>query len=571
MSHAEAYARWVLDPANEIRTGRLIKLAAKRFLSDLEREDIYFDEDEANKMISFAQNKCCLWEDKWAGVPMDVRPWMMFIFQQIYGWMRTSDGLRRITKVYIQISKKNAKTTLSGIAANFHLLADFRINTPKVFVGANNHEQAGICVNITGKIIKESPELNKYTVGRKPILRMFNYGENIIRTVLNSKTRQGFIRPLSKEGSDNTSKTSGGKHGINPSLGILDEYGMSPDDNLLTTLESAQAARQEPLILVITTAAYNLEAPCYRKLRASGIGVLEGTMEDDSYLPFIFELDQPEGGATIEWLLKNEDVWEQSNPNIDVSVFRKFLRDELVKAKNDGGTKEVSVKTLNFNMWVDSPDVFISADKWNKNSHGMSVADLEGQECYGGIELVGGMMLNSFVLFFPESKAIRSLFWMPEDFKRNYDQYEKWIKEGYIKSFVGDVSDNDKVFEYLYGEISKYQMHSFAYKTNLAQNDIVQMLVKAGVVGNPISHGIQGISTPTTAWEDMIVKGEAEHFGNPVLSWMNSNCTAKRKEGDIRLEKSGSKIVGIYAGINALAQYMTINAGPSNEIGILYI
>ena len=51
-----------------------------------------------------------------------------------------------------------------------------------------------------------------------------------------------------------------------------------------------------------------------------------------------------------------------------------------------------------------------------------------------------------------------------------------------------------------------------------------------------------------------------KHFGNPVLAWMNGNCMAVRKDNDIRLEKSGSKVVGIYAAINALAQYMTASA-----------
>jgi len=130
------------------------------------------------------------------------------------------------------------------------------------------------------------------------------------------------------------------------------------------------------------------------------------------------------------------------------------------------------------------------------------------------------------------------------------------------------VSDNDKVYEIIMEEISKYDMHSFAFKTNLENNDIVQSLIKNDIKGDPISHGYQGISTPTLTWEEMLTAGLMEHFNNPVLAWMNSNCMAVRKDHDVRLEKSGSRVVGIYATINALAQWKTIEANPDDEFGI---
>lgn len=566
MSAAETYARGVLEPGNEIKTGRLIKLAAERFLKDLTRDDIYFDEDEANHCINFIERYCLQWEGNWRGKPFTLEPWQKFALQNIYGWIRRINGRRRFTKAYIQISKKNGKSSLSAGVSLYHLLADTRINTPKVFTAANNEDQAKICVNIAGRIVEQSDDIRKHAK-----IRMMNYKENITEVLYDDEVRgNGFIKALAKEGGDKTSKTAGGKHGINASLGIVDEFGMSPDHGASKPIETSMASRMERLMLYITTSGFNLDGPCYRELRAMGIKVLEGLVEMDSYFMLIFEIDKPfvegiEKEITIEWLIANEDVWQQSNPNIDVSVDREFLRNILEEAKHYGGTTEVDVMTLNFNLWVNAPDVFISAEKWNKNSHGLTISGLEGQECYGGIELVSGTMLNAFVLFFTESNVILPIFWMPEEFKRNYDQYDRWIKEGYIHTFAGDVSDNDLVFKLLESEISRYQMHSFAYKTNLASNDIVQMLVKSGIRGNPISHGVQGISTPTVTWEEMIVKGEAEHFGNPVMSWMNSNCTAKRKDNDIRLEKSGSKVVGIYAAINALAQKMTIAAGEMND------
>jgi phage terminase large subunit-like protein len=573
MSSAEQYARWVLAPENSRRTGRLIKLAAERFIKDLTRTDIRFDEEKAAECETYCEKYLCLWEDKWRGKPMDFRLWMRFIFEQVFGWIKVDTGLRRFRKVYVQVSKKNAKSTLAGGLVNFHLTADQNISTPSIFIGANNEEQAKICLKIAGKILENSPQMEDW-LNDGDIQLFYNYGE-INKIVLHPDpdrdNREGTVTALSKEGSDKKSKTSGGKHGKNPSLIVIDEYGMASDANQLNDMESGQGARDEPLLFVITTSGFNKDGPCFKDMRGVGISVLEGTMEDDTFLVIIYEMDPPmgedgkPGEITIEYLLANEDIWEQSNPNIDVSVSREFLRTRLQAAKNERGSKEVDVMTLNFNRWMDAPEVFIPVEKWNGNYHGIDGSELLQQDCYGGIEIVSGKALNAFCFLFPNihgKTALKMLFWMPDAYRTNKESmsYSDWAKDGHINTFLGDVPDNDKVYDMLMDEIGKYNMHSFAYKTNLENNDIVQSLIKNGIEGNPISHGYQGISTPTSTWEELILSAKAEHFNNPVLAWMNSNCMAVRKDHDIRLEKSGSRVVGIYACINALAQWKTVEA-----------
>ena len=175
--------------------GKLMNRAAKRFLSDLERTDVYFDEVEANRIINFAHNHVRLWEDKWRGLPVKLEPWMCFILEQIYGWFYTETKLRRVRKVYVQVAKKNAKSTLLAIIFAFHLYADERVKTPKVFNGANNEDQAKIAVNITGKIIEQSPDLYQYVEDGE--VDLFKYKENIVNIV--HKERDGFIKAMSRE------------------------------------------------------------------------------------------------------------------------------------------------------------------------------------------------------------------------------------------------------------------------------------------------------------------------------------------------------------------------------------
>lgn len=568
MSSAEQYARWVLDPANERETGRLIKLAAQRFLNDLKRTDIYFDEEEACKMVNFGERYCNQWEGDWEGVPVTFEPWQKFIFEQVYGWIRKDTGTRRFEEVFVQIAKKNGKSTMSAILMNYHLFADEKVKTPKIFTAANNEDQAKICVNMAGRIVEASPVLAEMVEDKT--VGLMRYKENITEVVHYGKN--GFIKAFAKESGDKKSKTSGGKHGVNASLGVVDEFGMSPDHGASKPIKTSMASRKERLMFYITTAGFNMDGPCYQELRKVGIQVLEGQVVKDNYLPIIYEIDKPldeEGkpkDITIQWLIDNPWAWKQANPNLGVSVYPDFLKGMLDDALSYGGTTEVDTKTLNFNMWVDSPEVFIPADVWNKNAHGITEEDLIGQECFGGIEIVSGKQLNAFCFLFPDVQGktiIKPVFWMPDAYKnsKETDQYLNWVRDGLITTFAGDVADNDLVYELIMAEISKYQLHSFAYKTNLENNDIVQGLLRAGIQGFPISHGYQGISTPTLIWEEMFTAGQMEHFGNPVMAWMNSNCLAVRKDHDLRLEKSGSRVVGIYAGINALAQWKTDEAG----------
>ena len=562
ISRAEQYANWVLDPANANKTGKLIKLAAKRFVSDLAREDLIWDEAESMRIVNFAEKYCCLWEDKWRGEPVKIIDWMAFIFQQIYGWKYKATGLRRVRKVYVQVAKKNGKTTIAGVLNNFHLFADSKVQTPKIFVGANNEDQAKICVNISGKLIEQSPALYEFVEDGE--VNLFKYKENIVNIV--HKSRDGFIKPLSKEATSSTSSAAGGKHGFNPSLGVIDEYAMADTDGLLNALESGQAARQEPLIFCITTAGFKMNGPCFQQLRKSGIELLEGIVKDDSYLPFIFEMDKDDN-------LDDRDVWNKCNPNLGISVFPEFLESRLNAAKNEGGSKMIYVRTLNFNQWCETPEVWIPIETWNLNYHGFSIKDLYGLECYGGLDIVSGLSMNAFVLFFPNFKndlhAVLPLFWCPSDAIRSSQlrvDFQSWADEGLINICEGNVVENDFAYNLIMDHISKFNVECISFNITLQNHDLVQGLVRAGVNVNPISQGYRSQSTPTRTWEELMTGKQIEHFNNPVLSWMNVNTQISRnRDGDIRVQKLGGMNAGITASIQALAQWKISMSNDTND------
>jgi phage terminase large subunit-like protein len=587
MTLAEQYARDIDE--GRIIAGKQIKRAANRFLADLERTDIFWDEDEANKIVVFAERYCRLWEDKWAGQPVKIEPWMAFVLQQIYGWFKKpkeseeeiqaayqiylsthednedllsyhefylSKCLRRIQKVFVEVAKKNAKSTLAGVLSLYHLFADTRVNTPKIFVGANNEEQAKICVNIAGKIIEQSPDLAEFV--EEKTVDLNRYGADIIRVIHHG--RNGFMKAMSKETGDKTSKQSGGKHGINPSLWIIDEYGLADSDALLNTFETAQAGRSEPLGFAITTAGHNKNGPCFTKLRDVGIKVNDGLIIDDSFLAFIYEMDEEDD-------IQNEANWIKCNPSLGVTVQRDFLRKMLDQAVRDGGSQLVDVTTFNFNKWCDAPVVWLASEVWAKNHHGLKYEFLHKKLCYGGLDLGRTVDLNAFALWFPNLDnslhGLRAWFWIPEaKIEKNKDHvdYQRWVNEHYIKKTPGNVADYKQIAADIKEIIQEYDFQSLAYDKFLMGHGVLSDLLEEGIQCHEISQNIVTLNMPTKEFERLATDGKIEHFNNPVLAWMIANTImATDSSGNQKPDKSHSekKIDGVSASINALAEYKT--------------
>ncbi len=555
MSAAEQYARWVLDPDNAFENGRLMKLAAQRFLNDLKRTDIYFDEAEGSHMLNFGERYCYQWEDPWEGILMKFQPWQWFVFQQVYGWIRKDTKTRRFDEVFVEVAKKNGKSSMCAVLANFHLIAD-KQHTPKIFTAANNEDQAKICVNMAGRIIEASPDLMELV--DEGTIRIFNYKDSITEVV--NKEKNGFIKAFSKESGDSKAKTSGGKHGVNASMGIVDEFSMSPDHGASKAIKTSMASRKERLMFYITTAGYIMEGPCYQELRKVGIQVLEGSVVKDNYLPIIFEMDDGD-----DW--KDERYWKKCNPNLDISVNRDFLKGMVSDAVTYGGKTEVAVKTLNFNMWVESAETFIPGEIWDTNYHGLQIED--GADCFGGLEVGPSGELTALCLLFPGDIIRLKMFYiLAEDSLKSKDFYRD--NKDRIKIDPGNEVDVNLAVQWIVDEMQRFNVHSFCFPNTQRNNSIVQGVIKSGYTGNPISQGITGIANATDTWEKYVRASKVDHGNDPILKYHNSNCMVERKESGTRIQKN-SNVLAIYACLNAVAQWKGVDADSINSIGILYV
>lgn len=539
---AEKYIADVL--AGRIEVSALTRLTFERHKRDLlnaPEKGWYFDKRAAERVFDF----CSLLRhspDKIHWETFKPEPWQAAIIYMIFGWKKR-DGTRRFNYAYIEIPKKNGKTTFAAVFANYLLFFDGE-QEAEVYMAATVEKQARICFDKAKKIIEKSPALASRG-------RVLTNNVSVIST--GSK-----MEPLGRD--------SERMEGINPSGAVIDEYHVFNWKNnvVFENIQSATVNRRQPLVVIITTAGFDKEGPCF-DYRGLCIDILEGVKVQDDTFAVIYAPDPDD-----DW--HDEETWKKANPNWGISVLPERFKDEFNGAINSR-SKEVSFKTKNLNIWVDAPDIWLPDDKWQACSRGLTYEDLKGKQCYAGLDLASHIDLNALALFFPDIKgvpAVKLYFWLPEERVKemaNKIDYALWAEEGFISVTPGGIIDIEKQSYEILIALADYDVRGLAYDPYMAHHGIIQNLQKGGFPTERMdlySQSIKNMNAPTKEFEKMVMSGNLEHFGNPVLRWMMRNVQILRDTNDnVKPDKkrSSGKIDGVVAALMAIGEWMTLNNG----------
>lgn len=545
---AEIYAEQVLSGG--ILTCEFVQLAIKRYFSDFEvalEKGWYFDRKAAARAIKFIESLKHT-KGEWAGRKFILEPWQQFVVWNIFGW-KLADGTRRFRYVYIEIARKNGKTALSSGIGLYMLFADGE-SRPEVYSAATVKDQAKICFADAVEIVKATDLKNYITPYRNSIVYELKGGQ---------------FKPLSSD--------YGTHDGLNPSCGIIDEFHAHKDSGMFDVIKSAFGARRQPLMFIITTAGFNKAGACYA-YRDNVIKVLRGVNQDDTLFGMIYTLD-----ANEEW--DNPKMWIKSNPNLGVSLSVDYLAGEIKDAKNRPEAVR-NVMTKNVNLWVDAEKTWILDEVWQKCDGLSRVEDLKDCDCWGGLDLSNVSDITAFILLFNENNRFQLLpfFWIPEEkmlekIRKENINYDHWVRQGFVKVTPGNITDYDFVKADILKIAADYNLKSTAYDRWNSSQTIID-LSNEGLIFNPFGQGYGSMSAPTKQFEALVLSGQIEHFGNPVLRWMLSSTLVKiDPAGNIKpdKEKSTQKIDGIVASIMALGEWMTDQANddsnPYNDRGLL--
>ncbi|MBN2744509.1 MAG: terminase large subunit [Marinilabiliaceae bacterium] len=549
---AEKYAHDIRD--RKATAGKLVQLAVDRYFDDLENgisRGLYFNKAKATKACTFFPKLLKHSKGKWSGKPFELEPWQQFLIWNLFGW-ENANGTRRFKIAYIQVARKNGKSTLaSGIGLKM-MIADGE-HGAEVYVGATKKPQAYITFSEAQNMVRKSPALSEY-------ITVFRH--NLHSLQLNAK-----FEPLASD--------SDKQDGLSPYCGIIDEYHAHRTDALYNVLESGMGARTNPLMFVITTAGFNRHSPCYA-MRDVCIKILNGTIQQDEIFTLIYEMDDDD-----DW--EDPANWPKANPSMaTIDTILPFLQSRYSLVKNDP-TKYVDFLTKNLNRWMDASEVWIEDARWMENADPVTIDDLRGLSVYAAIDLSSTTDITAVCFIANDGNRFLILphFFVPkltaeQRVKKDGVPYDLWIRQGYITETEGDVVDYDAVRKYISGYhvldgVVCHDPECMADQLNIVRvgfdkwnsSQLVNDLVADGIEMSEFRQGFASMSAPTKEFKKLALKRQLAHGANPVLRWMVSNVEIKRDPaGNEKPDKGSSseKIDGAVAAIMALGEYLTDNA-----------
>jgi phage terminase large subunit-like protein len=531
---ANQYAADVLE--GRALAGRLIQAACKRHVEDQRRDGFPY------RISTEAADKVCGLIERLPHVKGDwakrrelikLEPWQVFLLVSIFAWVHVDSGLRRFRRVYVEVARKNAKSTIAAGVGIYMGAADGE-EQAEVYCGATSQQQALEVFRTIKQMVDRSGEVRE------------EFGlETFAAAVVQEGTMSRIAPVIGKPGD-----------GASPSCAIVDEYHEHLSSEQYDTMLTGMGARSQPLLLVITTAGVDIAGPCYQ-LRSQAVEVVEGRVADDEVLGLIYEPDE-----TDDWT--QEATLYKANPNAEVSVSLDFLRARQREAIQNSSRAGI-FKTKHLNLWVAARSPFFNMEAWKLCERPLSLDDLAGQPCMVFLDLASKKDLAAMVAVFSEPYRCVSRFWLPEERAEEPggERYAAWAADGHITLTPGNIIDFEFIEEELREFKSRVQIREVAYDPFQA----TQLATRMAAEGFPmVEFGAQvkNFSDPMKELDALILSGAIEHDGNPVQTWCMSNVTAKVDAKDNvfpRKERPESKIDGAVALIGALARW--IHAEPA--------
>ena len=510
--------------AGKVTACKWVRLFCERHEKDLKKgtkRGLYFDEEEAERVLRFFD---FLRHSKgeWGGQAFILSPWEQAYLWVLFGW-RKKDGPRRFRISYLEVARKNGKSTLAAGVA-LYLLDGDKEPGAEVYSAATKRDQAKIVHGEACRMGRASTMLKQFITVRT---------DNMFVLDTNSK-----FEPLS---SDYNSLDGLNIHGA-----IIDEVHAHKTRDLWDILETATGARRQPLMFAITTAGVSRQGIC-RELHDYLENVLEGSLEDDSFCGIIFTLDEEDDYT-------DERVWVKSNPNLGVSVKLDDLRDKIRKAREAPAALNAFLR-LHMNVWTQAETRWIDPDAWAACGEQTPLEDLRKEPCYAGLDLSSTTDISAFVLKFPRTGDALGWFWIPEDEmekreRRDRVPFSAWVRHGYVEATPGNVIDYEYIRQRIKQVAAEFRgLREIGYDPWNATQLAIQ-LEEDGFQVVPVRQGFQTLSPAAKELEREIMSGELKHGGNPVLRWMAANVVlAVDPAENIKPDKakSAERIDGIVA------------------------
>ena len=498
------------------------------------------DKDRALEPIEFIQ--CLKLTDDFHGQPFVLQDWQHDVIWNVYGTV-TDQGIRQYQYAYLEIPKKNAKTTTIAGLAIYHIYMDGPGG--QIYCCAAEREQAALVYRAAKQMIEQDPALDSTQGG---ILKVIDSKKEIHN--LETGT---FIKVLSAEAYS--------KHGLNPTVVIFDELHAQRNRELWDAMTfGAGSARREPLWWVITTAGDDPDRKSIGwEIHEKAQRVQDGELDDPSWYVKIY--CAPEDADIFD-----EATWYKANPSLGVSIKIETVRQEALAARNSPAAEKL-FRWLRLNQWVSLKRVgWLPITLWDSTTREWNKTELLKKKCYVGLDLSSKIDLTAAVPLFPPQTGFddwRFLInaWIPENnmrerVNRDHVPYDEWSNSELLTATPGDVVDYTMVRNHI---LDLEEMYDVRYYCGDPWHlEILKQLLPFEIQAKfiEIPQTMAGMSTGMGELERLFRAKQISHLKNPLGRWAfgNTVCAVDGNENRKPMKnRSIDRIDPTVALINAAA------------------
>jgi phage terminase large subunit-like protein len=467
-----------------------------------------YDAKAAEEKIAFIEKHCRHVEGDLYGQPLILPDTFKDeILRPVFG-LKKANGKRLINKVYIQMPRKNAKTTMMA-AVELTMLFNDGEKSAQIYNCAGDDEQAGLLFNAAKKMVENDPVLRK--AGR------------VFATSITYK--DSFIKKI-------TSKSET-KHGFNTHGWFYDELHVAKNADLFETLDTSTGQRSNPIGWTITTPGSDQLTICYQQYTYSK-NLLKGIIEDDSFWCVIYESD-----ATAD--IHSEDTWRTANPLYDYSEnLREDIKKKALQAKNDPA-RENTFRRLNLGQWTSSETKWIQTDLWTSLTGTVKFEDFAHEPCWLGCDRSSTEDMSSLCVLFEDNDILVPFWflWISETSAKASEKqfgipYSLWEKDGYISivdgNNVGPYGVRRKITE-----INDTNQIVIMGYDEWNTRDLAIELQDELEIETVVERQGYGLSVGIKKMKELIKGGKFLHNGNPIVTWTLENLLAK-EDDELRIK-----------------------------------
>lgn len=487
--------------------------------------------------------------DDFYGQPLQLLDWQHSLLWDVYGTV-DDRGYRQYRYAYLEMPKKNGKTTMIAGLGLYHLTCDGPGG--QIYCCAADKKQAGLVYKAAVGMIDQDPDLAAMLKVKDSTKEIINKETGTIMTVLSAEAYT--------------------KHGINPTVVIFDELHAQPNRDLWDVMTfGAGAARREPLWWIITTAGDDPDRHSIGwEIHDKATKIKSGELVDPTWYVRIYGVPDDYGTdpEKPEEDIFDEALWYQINPSLGHTIDIVSVRQEAVAARNSEASEKL-FRWLRLNQWISLKRIgWQPLSLWDQTNGRWSLSDLVGKKCYPGIDLSSTTDLTAACYLFPPQDGFddwRAIFeaWIPEDnmkerVRRDGVPYDRFVNQKYLKVTPGNVVDYDFVEAQLLSANKQYDIPA-AGSDPWNSRMLTQRLMRGGMEVVEIPQNMKNMSPAMKLIEQLMKSGMFTHETNPLARWCwgNVNIVVDGNENIKPMKnKSTDRIDLTVAMINAMATAM---------------